>query len=166
MRFAYATTIIFVLWLIASLYCISSHHVNSYTLHECLYLARPVHTNTNNWGKTNNIIKSFFLATSPLQAPLVHKWNGDLSRAQRKISIATQNNTIVPLLCRMAYARSLDKNFDGVKDMETSQNKKQTSSNASLVVLEKNNKNKGNTSKQNARLWLGFKAMNALNASK
>ena len=47
--------------------------------------------------------------------------------------------------------------------METSQNKKRTSSNACLVVVEKN---KSNTSKQNDRLWLGFKAMNALNASK
>ena len=38
----------------------------------------------------------------------------------------------------MAYARSLDKTFDGLKDMETSQNKKRTSSNVCLVVLEKN----------------------------
>ena len=43
--------------------------------------------------------------------------------------------------------------------------KKRTSSNACLVVVEKN-KNKSNTSKQNDCLWLGFKAMNALNASK
>ena len=164
MRIAYAITLTFVIWLIASLYCIHSHHVNSHTLYKCVYLARPVHRNTNNSGKTNNNIYIFFLATSPLQAPLVHKWNGDLSRAQRKTSIAIQNNTNVQLLCRMAYARSLDKNYDGVKDMETSQNKKRTSSNACLVVVEKN-KNKSNTSKQNDCIWLGFKAMNVLNAS-
>lgn len=60
----------------------------------------------------------------------------------------------------MAYSRNLDKNFEGVKDMETSQNKKRTSSYASLTIVE-NNKNKSNTSKKSPRLWLGFKALNA-----
>jgi hypothetical protein len=48
--------------------------------------------------------------------------------------------------------------------METSQSKKRISNNACLTIVEKN-KNK-NASKKKAHLWLGFKAMNALNASK
>ena len=132
MRVAYATTLTFVIWLIASLYWRNSHHVTSHTSYGCLYHVRPIHTNitnkqktlTNNWKNTNYIKHIFFLATSPLQAPLVHKWNGDLSRAQRRTPIVTQYNTQVFFLCKMTYARSLDKTFDGVKDMETSQNKK------------------------------------------
>ena len=65
----------------------------------------------------------------------------------------------------MAHFRNLDKTFDDVKDMETSQNKKQTSNNASLTIVEKN-KNKSNTPKKNGHLWLGFKVMNVLNISK
>ena len=65
----------------------------------------------------------------------------------------------------MAHFRNLDKTFDDVKNMETSQNKKQTSNNASLTIVEKN-KNKSNTPKKNGHLWLGFKAMNVLNITK
>ena len=65
----------------------------------------------------------------------------------------------------MAHFRNLAKTFDDVKDMETSQNKKQTSNNASLTIVEKNI-NKSNTPKKNGHLWLGFKAMNVLNISK
>lgn len=34
------------------------------------------------------------------------------------------NNIQIFFLCRITYSRNLDKNFDGVKDMEISQNKK------------------------------------------
>ena len=78
--------------------------------------------------------------------------------------MATKSNMKQLCLCRMALSRSLDRTFDRVKDMETSQNKKQTSSNACLAVIEKN-KNK-NVPKKNSNLWLGFKAMNALNESR
>ena len=60
----------------------------------------------------------------------------------------------------MSHSRNLDKSFEGAKDMEISQNKKRTSSIASLTIVEKN-KNKSNTPKKNPRLWLGFKALNA-----
>jgi hypothetical protein len=105
----------------------------------------------------------FFLAANPLQAPLVEKWNGDLPRNKRRKSMDTQSNTQTLCLCRMAYSRSLEKSFDGLKDMETSQNKKRSSSNACLAIVEKS-KNKS-AAKKYPNLWLGFKAMNALNAS-
>ena len=34
------------------------------------------------------------------------------------------NNIQIFFLCRMTYSHNLDKNFDGVKDMETSQKKR------------------------------------------
>lgn len=37
----------------------------------------------------------------------------------------------------MAHSQSLEKTFDGVKDMETSHNKKRTSSNVCLSIVEK-----------------------------
>lgn len=124
MKVAYATYIIVVFWLIASPYWKNSHRANSHTSHdwhpEC-YL-----TNIN---KTKEKIRlNISLATSPLQAPLAHKWNGDLSRTT-KTPKNTQNNYQIFFLCRVAYSRSLDKTFDGVKDMETSQTKKRNSSN-------------------------------------
>ena len=42
-------------------------------------------------------------------------------------------------LCKMAHSHSLDKTFDGMKDMEIIQNKKQTSSNAFLIKNQKLN---------------------------
>jgi hypothetical protein len=65
----------------------------------------------------------------------------------------------------MAFSRSLEKSLDGVKDMEVTQTKKCSSSNACLTIIEKT-KNKSNTQGKTYPLWLGFKAMNALNASK
>ena len=37
----------------------------------------------------------------------------------------------------MAYARSLEKSLDGVKDMEVTQTKKKTLSTASLTIVDK-----------------------------
>lgn len=131
MKVIFATTFIFVIWLIASLYWINSYHVHSHTPHGCLSHARPLHKNItnkqktlNNGEKTNCNKHIFFLATFPLQAPLVHMWNPALSRAQRRTPIITKNNIQVSFLCIITYSRSLDKTFDGVRDMETSQNKK------------------------------------------
>ena len=39
--------------------------------------------------------------------------------------------------CRMAYSCSLEKSLDGVKDMEVTQTKKQTSTNACLTIVDK-----------------------------
>ena len=64
----------------------------------------------------------------------------------------------------MAYARSLEKSLDGVKDMEVTQTKKRTSSNACLTIVDKT-KNRSSSQSKTLPLWLGFKAMNALNAS-
>ena len=64
----------------------------------------------------------------------------------------------------MAFSRSLEKSLDGVKDMDITQTKKRSSSNACLTIVEKT-KSKANTQGRNFPLWLGFKAMNALNAS-
>ena len=68
-------------------------------------------------------------------------------------------------LCRMTYTHSLDKIFDGVKDMKIIQNKTQTSSNAYLVLLDKT-KNQTVAQGKSLVVWLGFKAMNALTISK
>ena len=156
MKVAYATCI--VLWLIASLYWTNSLIANSHTPHawnlDCCF----IHTNKINKNTS-------FLATSSLQAPLVHKWNGNLSSTTTKTPTNTKNNNQIFFPCRMAYSRNLDNSFNGVQDMETSQTKKRNSSNACLTILEKT-KSKSNTPKRNAHLWLGFKAMNALNASK
>ena len=65
----------------------------------------------------------------------------------------------------MAYSRNLDNFFNRVQDMDTSQITKHTSNNACLTIIEKI-RNKSNTPKKNSHLWLGFKAMNVLNASK
>ena len=64
----------------------------------------------------------------------------------------------------MAYARSLEKSLDGVKDMEVTQTKKRTSSNACLTIVDKT-KNRTSSQNKSLPLWLGFKAMNALNES-
>ena len=37
----------------------------------------------------------------------------------------------------MTYARSLEKSLDGVKDMEVTQTKKRSSSNACLTIVDK-----------------------------
>lgn len=170
MRFAHAISI-FVFWLIASLYWNHPLRVCPLKLHDLQTstLEQENKTLINTRGLKNGMFKTlkqctFFLATNPLQAPLVDKRNGDLPRVKRRNSIATKNNIRIWSLCRMAHSRSLDKSFDGVRDMETSQTKKRTSSTACLTVVEKN-KNK-NASKKNTHLWLGFKALNALNESK
>jgi hypothetical protein len=111
---------------------------------------------------TNYTLHIFFPNMSSLQAPLVHKWNGKICGIKRRIFIETQSNTKLSSLCRMAHSRSLDKSFDGVKDMEMSQSKKRTS--ACLTIVEKGKIK--NVAKRNSHLWLGFKAMNALNASR
>ena len=46
----------------------------------------------NIWDKNVHIKPIFFLAF-PLQAPLVHKWNEDMSRAKRRTPMDIQNNT-------------------------------------------------------------------------
>ena len=112
--------------------------------------------------RTKHILHNFFPNISSLQAPLVHKWNGKMCGTKRRISIEIQSNTKSSCLCRMAYSRSLDKSFDGAKDMEMSQSKKRTS--ACLTIVEKGKIK--NVTKRNSHLWLGFKAMNALNASR
>lgn len=180
MRLAYATSI-FMFWLIASLYWNHSLRVCPPSLHALHRRSCIVEIKTSNseqinkplayircleYGMLDKCLKQhiFPLITSPLQAPLIDKWNGEMYREKRRNSIATKNNISIWYLCRMAYSRSLDKSFDGVRDMETSQNKKRTSSTACLTVLETNKKK--NASKKNTHLWLGFKALNALNASK
>ena len=196
MKVVNTTTIIFVLWLLSPLYwtnsqCALSHlsflchakcqdtnisiispkdnkPINYHTpLSYATYqnLTNKLRTLVNNWEENKYINSIFFLATYPLQAPLVHKWNRDMSRTQRRISMDMYNNTKLLSLCRMAHSRNLDKSFEGAKDMGISQNKKRTSSIASLAIVEKN-KNKSNTPKKNPRLWLGLKALNALNANK
>ena len=93
MKVAYATTFIFVLWLIASLYWINSQCAHSHTSYGCLSHARYMHKNiankprtlVNNGGKNGYIKHIFFLATSLLQAPLVDKWNGDFSREKKEL---------------------------------------------------------------------------------
>ena len=171
MKIAHA--IFFVLWLLASLYSTNSHCVNSHNLNDCLlYNSHTPNqqfpkssTLSKNWEKCSYSNHIFPLNIFSLQAPLVDKWNGKLFREVGRISITTNHNIQILLLCRMAHSRNLDRTFDGIKDMETSQNKKRTSSYASLTIVEKN-KNKSNTPKKNGHLWLGFKAMNALNVSK
>lgn len=79
-------------------------------------------TQINNWEKNKYIKSIFFLKSSPLQAPLAHKWNGVMTRTKRRISMDMHNNNHLLSLCRMAYSRNLDKTFDGVKDMDPSQN--------------------------------------------
>ena len=225
MKVAKATHIIFVFWLLASIYWNDSHRVCSPTLHDChiecytssnklirnhgcilysrfteidtlkdkplnshknistiyncyieCYITNCISNRNNDCMpclRNNNIMNvnplttqynTFFLVISPLQAPLVDKWNGEIFRVKRRISMVTKSNMKQLCLCRMTLSRSLDRTFDGVKDMETSQNKKRSSSNACLAVIEKN-KNK-NVPKKNSNLWLGFKAMNALNESR
>lgn len=65
----------------------------------------------------------------------------------------------------MAYLRSLDKSFDGARDMEVLQSKKRTSSHACLIIVDKT-KNKTTVQRKTFSLWLGFKILNVLNASK
>ena len=105
--------------------------------------------------------KVFLIAPSS-QSPFIHKWKGEWSRSKRKKSKVYNDN--ISYFCRLAYARSFKKSLDGVKDMEVTQSKKRTSSIASLTVVEKG-KNKSNPQSKNFPLWLGFKAMNALNES-
>jgi len=183
MKVAYATYI-FVFWLIASIYWNDSPCVCPPTLHALHRRCFITKIKTNESKQISNIfiytrcfvnvmldkqpLKKkqliFFLAANPLQAPLVEKWNRNLPRNKRRKSMDTQSNTQTLCLCRMAYSRSLEKLFDGLKDMETSQNKKRSSSNACLAIVEKS-KNKS-AAKKYPNLCLGFKAMNALNASK
>ena len=178
MKVVYTTYITLVYWLTASLYWISSLGVHSHTPYACHtncyvkgklqeYASVPYIAclqNDNSLKLTNKPLYIFFPNMPPLQAPLVHRWNGERCGIKRRISIETESNTKIFCLCRMAYSRSVDKSFDGVKDMETSQNKKRNSTHACLTIVEKGkNKNEG---KRNSHLWLGFKAMNALNASR
>ena len=64
----------------------------------------------------------------------------------------------------MTYSRSLDKSFDGVRDMEITQTKKRTSSHACLIIVDKT-KNIPNTQGKRLPLWFGFKVINVLNAN-
>jgi hypothetical protein len=110
-----------------------------------------------------NRTKISFLIAPPLQGPLIYKWKMEWSRSITQIT-KTQNDKVV-YVCRMAFSRSLEKSLDGVKNIEVTQTKKRSSSNACLTIVEKT-KNKSNTQGKSYPLWLGFKAMNALNASK
>ena len=127
MKLAHATFFFFVLWLIASPYWIQSQCVHTLTPHACLSHIRLTHKNkiskpqtkVDKWEEITFIEHIFLLATCPLQAPLVHKWNGYLSRIQGRTPMATNNNIQTFSPCRTTYSRNLDKTFDGVKDIET-----------------------------------------------
>lgn len=82
-----------------------------------------------------------------------------------KNNMYSQRKNICMHVCnKVAYVRSLTKGFDVPMDVETSQLKK-TSTRACLTIIEKN-KGRSNTQERVRPLWLGFKAMNALNQVK
>ena len=95
--------------------------------------------------KLHVCLNLFLIAPSP-QSPFIHKWKGKWSRSKRKKPKVY--NDKISYFCRMAYACSLEKSLDGVKDMEVTQSKKRTSSFASLTVVEKG-KNKSNPQSKN-----------------
>ena len=107
--------------------------------------------------------KNSFLIVSSLQGPLIYKWRREWSRSKTQITKIQYNKVVY--VCRMAFSRNLEKSLDGVQDMEVTQTKKRSSSNACLTIVEKT-KNKSHTQGKTYPLWLGFKAMNALNISK
>ena len=173
MKVANATFLV-LMWLIATLYYNNSHSVLSHILWKCY--AQACFTTIATFKGTPNQIacyvisdskyhthinKNIFLIPS-LQSPLIHKWKGNWLRSIENISKTCNNNILY--CCKMAYARSLEKSLDGVKDMDVTQTKKRTSSNASLTIIDKT-KNWSSTQRKTLPLWLGFKAMNALHAS-
>ena len=103
----------------------------------------------------------------PFQVSLIYKRNEVVSRTKRRTPkyITTNIQYIYILFCRMAYSRSLDKSFDGVRDMKVIQTKNWTSIQICLTIVQKT-KSKPNTQVKTFLLWLGFKIMNALNARK
>ena len=141
MKVANATCLVLMWLLAATLYWNHSHSVFSHTLWDgyvqttlkrttnkfawCFVNASILHTHINN--------NTFLIP--PLQSPLIHKWKGNGLRSKKHIS-KTHNNNIL-YCCRMAYARSLEKSLDGAKDMEVTQTKKRSSSNACLTIVEK-----------------------------
>ena len=170
MKGVYSPSLVPITWLMtAILYWTYSHCAPSHTLWQCLVQSSFCSIDTHNLEiskrleryEVNELNKTFLSASSP-QSPFIHKWKGVWSRSKRKTP-KTHNNEMM-YCCRMAYPRSLEKSLDGVKDMEVTQTKKRTSSNASLT--SEKNKTKPNSSGKYFPLWLGFKAMNALNASK
>ena len=172
MKIAPATLLV-LMWLLATLYCNNSHSVLSHTLWECYaqtcFITIATFNRTSNRiacyvvndSENHTYINNIFLKPS-LQSPLIHKWKGIRLRSKKNIS-KTYNNNIL-YCCRMAYARSLEKSLDGVKNMEVTQTKKRTLSTASLTIVDKT-KNRSTTQGKTLPLWFGFKAMNALNAS-
>ena len=149
MKVACATNFVFILWLLLTTpYWTNSHGVTSHNPWACLaqicFTTKDAHKNV-----TSNRIVGYFANTSkhyvcinnklflapPLQSPLIYKWKGDWSRSKRNI-LKTHNNSMF-YFCRMAYSRSLEKSLDGVKDMEVTQTKKQTSTNACLTIVDK-----------------------------
>ena len=172
MKITYATLVI-TLWLLAIPYwnisqCVTSHKL--WTCYEqCYCTTIDAHKTEVSkdlgrfYANVNKNITSFFLIVPPLQGPLIYKWRRGWSRS--KIQITKTHNKKVVYVCRMAFSRSLEKSLDGVKDMEITQTKKWSSSNACLTIVEKT-KSKSNTQGKSYPLWLRFKAMNALNSSK
>ena len=165
------TFLVLTLWLLAVPYYKTSQCVASLTpwrYHEqCCCIIIVAHKNTSNklgslYVNINNQTKIFFLIAPPLQGPLIYKWRRDWSWSI--IQVTQPHNDKVLYACRMAFSQSLEKSLDGIKDMEVTQTKKRSSSNACLTIVEKT-KNKTNTQGKTFPLWLGFKAMNALNAS-
>ena len=163
------------MWLLtATLYWNNSHNVISHTLWDCYAQAclTTIATfkgtfNRTTWcyvnvSKQHTHINNNTFLIPPLQSPLIHKWKGNGLRSKENIS-KTYNNNIL-YFCIMTYARSLEKSLDGVKDMEVTQKKKRTSSNACLTIVDKT-KNRSSSQRKTLPLWLGFKTMNALNAS-
>ena len=177
MKVAIATKCVFILGLLlATTYWMNSQCVISHNQWACnfqlFFITRNVNKNvTSNqlMGVFVNISKHYvcidnnlFLAP-PLQSPLIHKWKGERSRSKNTLPKNLNYNMFY--FCRMAYSRSLEKSLDGVKDIEVSQNKKRLSSHASLTIVDKT-RNRSSTQEKNLPLWLGFKAMNALNSNK
>ena len=163
--------LVIILWLLAVPYYKTSQCVASHTswicYEQCYCITIAAHKiNSKEIGRlyanVNNQTKIIFLIVPPLQGPLIHKWRREWTRSIIQVT-KTHNNKVL-YTCRMAFSRSLEKSLDGVKDMDVTQTKKRSSSNACLTIVEKT-KSKANTQGKNFPLWLGFKAMNALNAS-
>ena len=72
---------------------------------------KTLRTLVNNWEKNKYINFIFFLAAYPLQAPLVHKWNGDMSRTQRRTSMDMHNNTKLTLSLQNVSHTQLGQKF-------------------------------------------------------
>ena len=173
MRVADATKCVLILWLLlATSYWKSVQCVTSHKPWACILLVSFIDKKT-----TSNITEWYALNTSreyvcidnklylapPQQSPLIHKWNGMWSRCKRKTQKSHNKNLLD--VCRMTYARSLEKSLDGVQDMEVTQTKKRTSTSTCVAIIDKT-KNRSTNQEKTLPLWLGFKARNALNASK